>query len=101
MLKLPSFAIALCLGVIAYSAAAEKAAVAPAGTPPAYPVLEKFLGTWKAQVEMVSADGKKSTQAWQNTFAWDLDGRFLKDEGREAGGSASFLGLWSYDPQAQ
>ena len=93
---------ALCLGPIAHSAASEKGAAAPAVTrPPAYAVLDKFLGTWDSQVEMVATDGKKSMQASRNTFEWDLHGRFLKDAGGDVGGATSFLGLWSYDPQAK
>ena len=68
---------------------------------PAYSVLDRFLGTWDAQVEVESADGKKSMQSLRNTFAWDLNGRFLKDEGKNSEGSATFLGLWSYNAQAK
>jgi len=102
MPKITSIIFTLCLGATVCSAATEKAMVAPAGSrPPEYSVLDKFVGTWNAQVEMVSADGKKSAQSSRNTFAWALNGRFLKDDGGQVGGSSSFLGLWTYDPQTK
>jgi hypothetical protein len=82
------------------AAAGERPAGAQA--PHAFPanaILDKFVGTWRGDLEFTSADGKRTAQSWRNTFAWALNGRFLKDEGGEVGGSASFLGLWSYDPE--
>lgn len=91
--------LALCLGISVHAAAADGPAAGHAA--PSFPenaVLDHFVGTWQGDIEIASADGKKTAQTWRNTFAWALNGRFLKDEGGDMKGSASFLGLWSYDP---
>ena len=91
--------LALCLLLSLPAASADKPASAHAS--PAFPekaVLDRFVGTWQGELEITSADGKKTAQTWRNTFAWALNGRFLKDEGGDLKGTTSFLGLWAYDP---
>jgi hypothetical protein len=90
--KLPCL-LALCLGISLHAVPAH---AVPTG--PVKAVLDNFLGTWQGDLEITSADGKKTAQTWRNTFAWTLNGAFLKDEGGDTKGSTSFLGLWSYDP---
>jgi hypothetical protein len=63
--------------------------------------LGKFVGTWKGEVEVQSADGKKTSYASRNAFTWSLNGRFLRDEGGEISGASAFLGMWTYDPQGK
>lgn len=61
-------------------------------------VLERFIGSWKGEVSVQPAGGRESTYVAANTYSWALGGRFARDEGGDATGATSFLGMWTYDP---
>jgi len=93
--------LALCLALDIHSAAdPQKKEVAPP-RPAALAALDRFVGNWKGEVEVQSAEGTKTTYASRNAFAWDLKGVFLKDQGGAVSGESAFLGMWSFDQPTQ
>lgn len=67
------------------------------------PVLEtplhRFVGSWEGEVSVDGSAIEAQRYTQQNSFAWTLDGLFLKERGRGSNGS-EFLGLWSLDRQS-
>ena len=73
-------------------AASPAAPVSPEWKP-----LEKFSGSWKGEVEVTAADGKKTSFPSKNSFTPVLGGRFMEDKGGAVDGSSSSIGMWRYD----
>lgn len=70
--------------------------------PPELKVLERFVGTWDA--EMISKPAawtpKEVKTTGTNKYEWVLDGRFLQDTEQNGDGSEVF-GLWTFDATAK
>lgn len=62
-------------------------------------VLNQFVGEWKAETVVKSADGKEVTTNDESVMKWTLGGKYLED--RVGGPNESLIGLWTYDSEAK
>jgi hypothetical protein len=61
--------------------------------------LARYVGSWEGEVSADGATVEPHRYQQSNTFAWELEGRFLEERGRGTNGS-SFIGLWSLDARS-
>jgi hypothetical protein len=58
--------------------------------------LQRYIGRWRGDVSVESADAEPQHYTQDNSFAWILGELFLEERGTASNGSA-FVGLWSRD----